>query len=141
MSDLLALLGGEWAPAPPPSPQPLCTSEDRLDATHGCPACGRAPTVWSEAYGGYLDGMGRFTRCSYCAGCIGTGRTALRDPWTDELVAWNGAPCISCQGTGYNHHRWDCDGQHGHLEPRGPQRVEAFGVTFDGRSFVVGEVA
>lgn len=133
MSDLLEALGGEWA-----APIEKCSAEDRLSATHGCRSCGRAPTTWLDGWG-YVDGMGRTTRCGYCASCIGTGRTALRDPWTDALLAWHGAPCLYCQGSGYLYHRWDCAGGHGHLEPQPSRPVEFFGVTFDGRTFVPGE--
>ena len=66
VADLLDLLGDEWKVIAPVS----CTAEDRLSATHGCRACGRAPSTWSEAYGCYLDGMGRPTRCGYCNSCV-----------------------------------------------------------------------
>lgn len=135
MSDLLALLGDEWAPAKA-TPAEKCSSEDRLDATHGCRSCGRAPTKWSDYLGGYIDGMGRLTRCSYCASCVGSGRTSVRDPWTDELLAWNGAPCLYCGGTGWLSHAWDCSTFHHehHMRIREPEPATVWGVTFDGRT-------
>ena len=104
MSDLLALLGAEWAPQAPP-----CSVDDRLSALHGCPSCMRAPTHWDEVTGAYLDGMGRPTHCGYCYSCVGSGRTSIRDPWTDELLDYAGAPCPYCAGTGWLSHGWDCD--------------------------------
>jgi len=143
MSDLLALLGGEWAPAAPRPAVPKCSAEDRLNATHGCRACGRAPLTWSDAYGAYLDGMGRPTRCGYCASCIGSGRTSVRDPWTDELLDYRGAPCRACAGTGWLSHAWDCGPerhQH-HMTIRTPEPVRVWGVTYDGRTVIPGESA
>lgn len=144
MSDLLDLLGDEWAlpEAPePPAPRWSCKCPDREDVTHGCRESGRTPSRWSDVLGGYVDGMGRPVGCSYCFSCVSTGRTSLRDPWTDALVEWAGAPCLYCDGTGYDHHRWDCDGNHGHLQPWPRlERIEHFGVTWDGRTFVAGEV-
>ena len=100
--DLLELLGDDWAPPAPP-----CSAGDRLDATHGCRHCGRAPRRWSEAYGAYIDGMGRITKCGHCPSCGGSGWTLLRDPWTDMPVSnWWEVPCQRCYG-GYSYHAWD----------------------------------
>lgn len=131
MPDLLDLLGTEWAPVVP------CTSDDRLNATHGCRSCGRAPLKWSEVHGNYIDGMGRITRCSYCHSCIGSGRTSIRDAWTDQLLDRYGAPCRSCEGTGWTSHAWACGEDIGHpdgwtIKPWAPATV--WGVTFDGRT-------
>ena len=131
MSDLLDLLGVEWAPPAPP-----CSADDRLDVTHGCRSCGRPPTRWDDVTGAYLDGMGRPTRCNYCHSCVGSGRTSIRDPWTDELLAYDGAPCRYCAGTGWLVHAWDCDPA---CHARAKQVHEwapatCWGVTFDGRT-------
>jgi hypothetical protein len=132
MTDLLSMLGDEWAP---PAPVVACSSEDRLDATHGCRSCGRAPTTWSEVHGCYLDGMGRRTRCNYCPSCVGSGRTSVRDPWTDKLLDWRGAPCRYCEG-GWTSHAWDCSPEWHErgmvIHPLEPATV--WGVTFDGRT-------
>lgn len=160
--DLLDLLGGEWATPDPVAsdagdeqegsePDPAVATgrcshpyDERVSVTHGCPESGRAPLEWNDVAGTYIDGMGRATRCSYCPSCVGTGRTVLRDPWTDELVAGGHAvaPCVLCFGTGYLRHAWDCgpDRDHAHLTPR-PQAqiVPAFGITVDRRTFVAGE--
>ena len=67
---------------------------EKHGATHGCPECGIAPSPWNEAYGAYMDGMGRFSRCGSCASCAGSGWTLLRDPWTGEPVSsWHEVPC------------------------------------------------
>lgn len=156
MSDLLDLLGGEWAtPSPvtldsdehePDSAAGRCphSYDERMSVTHGCPESGRAPLTWDDVAGTYLDGMGRATRCSYCPSCVGTGRTVLRDPWTDKLVADGSmaAPCALCFGTGYLRHAWDCgpDRDHKHLTPRPQaQTIPEFGVTVDRRTFTAGE--
>jgi len=133
MSDLLDLLGDEWAA---PAPVEACTHEDRLDATHGCRACGRAPLKWSDAYGTYLDGMGRIARCGHCPSCVGSGRTSVRDPWTGKLLDWRGAPCLYCGGTGWTHHAWDCgpEWHRAHMRIQEPEPATVFGVTFDGRT-------
>jgi len=146
MSDLLALLGGEWAApdvdeeaVPVAPPRWSCSHKgERENATHGCPESGRAPTTWSEALGGYVDGMGRLTRCASCSSCSGTGWTLLRDPWTDAPLTWWGAPCLYCTA-GWSHHAWDCAG-HDDEYRREPRTVEAWGVTSDGRTFLPGEV-
>jgi len=143
--DLLELLGDEWALPDVDAPSTsrwLCNHKDRDTATHGCPESGRAPLTWSDAYGMYLDGMGRIARCGYCVSCVGTGRTSVRDPWTDELIDWRGAPCRYCRGTGWTHHSWDCDPARDHLHHmtvHEPEPATAFGVTFDGRTVVPGE--
>lgn len=111
---------------------------ERENATHGCPESGRAPTTWSEAHGGYVDGMGRLDRCGYCASCAGTGWTVLRDPWTDQLVDWWAVPCLYCYA-GWLYHSWRCEG-HDDAHKRKPRTVEHWGVTFDGRTFLPGEV-
>ncbi|WP_156760010.1 hypothetical protein [Microbacterium karelineae] len=112
-SDLLDLLGGEWADLgktedktlpPAPDQECTCSRDDRSRVTHGCRALGIAPTRWDEVFGGYVDGMGRPVGCAYCFSCMSSGRTALRDPWTDALLDWRGAPCAQCWGTGYHHH-------------------------------------
>jgi hypothetical protein len=135
MTDLLSLLGDGWAPKPVVVP---CSSDDRLDATHGCRSCGRAPTTWSDVHGGYIDGMGRLTRCGYCASCVGSGRTSVRDPWSDELLDWRGAPCRYCAGTGWTSHAWDCGPTHhqAHMTIRVSGPVSVWGVTFDGRTVI-----
>jgi hypothetical protein len=138
MTDLLALLGDEWAVRKPEAAKLVeeCTGKDRRDVSHGCRACGRAPLTWSDAYGTYLDGMGRPTRCNYCRSCVGSGRTAVRDPWTDELLAWNGAPCLYCAGTGWTGHAWNCDQlwHHDHMTIHEWYPATVYGVTFDGRT-------
>jgi hypothetical protein len=142
MTDLLALLGDEWAPRAAPVAVAECSHEDRLDATHGCRSCGRAPTTWSEVLGSYIDGMGRITRCGYCTSCVGSGRTSVRDPWTDELLDWAGAPCRRCAGTGWTEHAWDCGPDH-HRHHMGVHELApatVWGVTFDGRTVFPGDL-
>ena len=115
---------------------------ERENATHGCPESGRAPLTWSEVYGAYIDGMGRITRCNYYPSCVSSGRTSVRDPWTDELLDWRGAPCRFCDGTGWTSHAWDCSEEHhrAHMKIREWEPVTVWGVTFDGRT-VFPEVA
>ncbi|NYE20522.1 hypothetical protein [Microbacterium immunditiarum] len=146
MSDLLELLGDEWtlpdvAEIVPEARRWSCKHPDRDTATHGCRESGRAPLTWSDVYGAYVDGMGRIARCGYCVSCIGSGRTSVRDPWTDELVDYRGAPCRMCSGTGWTEHAWDCnpDWHRHHMTIRVPEPATAFGVTFDGRTVVPGE--
>ncbi|GAA3948838.1 hypothetical protein [Microbacterium soli] len=147
MSDLLDLLGDEWAL--PDEDAPIsrgCKHPDRDLVTHGCRESGRAPREWRDVgAGGYVDGMGRWTACMYCSSCIGTGRTSIRDPWTDELLDWAGANCLYCRGTGFIYHAYDCaasgfhERNHSMWRIREPIPAAAFGVTFDGRTLVPGE--
>ena len=153
--DLLDLLGAEWAGLGTPAAEPdedvfgsvaaarcSCSRDARTAVTLGCRESGLAPMHWDDAFGGYVDGMGRPRGCAYCHSCIGTGRTSLRDPWTGDLVDWAGAPCRACMGTGYHHHGIDCAGEHGHLEPwEQLQVIAAFGVTAHGETFAAGEAA
>lgn len=145
MSDLLALLGDEWAlpevdeesgVAVKPSRWACSHKGERENATHGCRESGIAPTTWSDYLGGYIDGMGRLTRCSYCYSCVGSGRTAVRDPWTDALLDWNGAPCRYCEGTGWTNHAWDCTEEThlAHMTIKTWRPATVWGVTFDGRT-------
>jgi hypothetical protein len=145
MSDLLALLGDEWTIPEvdeesgvrvKPSRWSCSHKGERESATHGCPESGRAPTTWSDVLGGYIDGMGRLTRCSSCNSCIGSGRTSVRDPWTDELLDWKGAPCRFCDGTGWTNHAHDCDPEwHTRvLRIHDWEPATVWGVTFDGRT-------
>lgn len=142
---LLDVFGGEWADPKPVEPKPAkvsrwsCKHEDRDSALHGCPESGRAPLHWSDAYGAYLDGMGRYARCAHCASCGGTGWSLLRDPWTDAPLAWWGAPCLYCSA-GWLHHSWRCEGHGDDSARREPRTVEHWGVTHDGRTFLPGEV-
>lgn len=142
MSDLLDLLGDEWA-APVEDEAPTgrwsCSHKgERENVTHGCRESGRVPTKWSEALLAYVDGMGRITTCGYCHSCIGSGRTSVRDPWTDELLDWKGAPCRSCAGTGWTEHAWDCGLDDWHERTgwtiKEPAPATVWGVTFDGRT-------
>lgn len=145
MSDLLALLGDEWALPDEDAPTARgCTHKDRDNVTHGCRESGRTPTRWSDVgAAGYVDGMGRRVSCSYCFGCIGSGRTSIRDPWTDELIDWSGAPCPACHGTGWTSHAWDCDGtrphHHSHMTVKEQAPATAFGVLYNGRIVLPGE--
>lgn len=142
MSDLLDLLGDEWAlPAEPAPAARGCKHKDRDNVTHGCRESGRTPSSWSDVAGGYVDGMGRRASCSYCPSCIGSGRTSIRDPWTDALIESHGAPCPGCHGTGWIGHKWDCDpAWHAeHWPVRIPEPATAFGVLFDGSIVIAGE--
>lgn len=133
--DLLELLGDDWAPPAPP-----CSAGDRLDATHGCRHCGRAPRRWSEAYGAYIDGMGRITKCGHCPSCGGSGWTLLRDPWTDMPVSnWWEVPCQWCYG-GYSYHAWDCAGHPDEAYKLEPRTVTAWGIGSRRVTYLPGEV-
>lgn len=145
MSDLLDLLGDEWAlPAEDAPTAGGCKHSDRDRATHGCRESGRVPRTWSDVGpGGYVDGMGRHTQCSYCAACVGSGRVHIRDPWTDQIIPRSAANCVYCAGTGWLSHAWDCDGswhERAHWTIREPVPANAFGVAFPGRTVIPGEL-
>lgn len=111
---------------------------EKYGAAHGCAECGIAPAPWSEAYHGYVDGMGRLTRCSSCGSCAGSGWTLLRDPWTDKPVSsWHEVPCMYCYG-GWTAHRWNCTG-HDDAHRLEPHTVTVYGVASRGRVFFPGE--
>lgn len=152
MSDLLSMLGDEWAlpDADEPSDH-RCTHPDRANVTHGCRESGRVPLHWSDVGdAGYVDGMGRRTRCNYCSACVGSGRVMIRDPWTDMPVPspipghWHAsASCLYCGGTGWIGHAWDCDGAwHAKSFPiKEPLPAEAFGIAYPRRTVIPGELA
>ena len=144
---LLEALGGEWA-APvslpvltvPSTARPVWVRHvEKFGATHGCAECGLPPAEWSDALGGYVDGMGRLTRCGYCPSCAGTGWTLLRDPWTGAPVSsWHEVPCGYCYG-GWHSHRWDCTG-HDDADRREPHTVTVYGTDSRGRVYFPGDV-
>ena len=146
MSDLLDLLGGEWAAPPaavfkvPSTAKPTWVRHiEKHGGNHGCSECGLAPTTWSEAYGAYIDGMGRISKCGYCPSCAGTGWTLLRDPWTGRPASsWHEVPCLYCYG-GWRSHAWDCTG-HDDDYNRQPNTVTTYGTTADGRIYFPGDV-
>lgn len=136
-----------------PAAQPLATWKlepttkvtirhiEKFGAAHGCAECGIAPAPWSDAYLGYMDGMGRLTRCSYCPSCAGSGWTLLRDPWTDAPVSsWHEVPCSYCYG-GWSAHAWNCSGHPDEGTYRvDPYRVTVYGTDSHGRVYFPGEI-
>lgn len=148
MADLLDMLGGEWVLPDEDDAPRTCKHPDRANVTHGCRESGRVPLTWSDVGApGYVDGMGRPTSCGYCFSCMGSGRTAIRDPWTDALIDWQGANCLYCRGTGFMTHAHDCaernfhELNNGQWRVREPIRATGFGITFDRRTVVPGEYA
>lgn len=145
MSDLLDLLGDEWALPDEDEPTARgCKHRDRDLVTHGCRESGRVPSVWSDiGAAGYVDGMGRPTKCSYCSACIGSGRVHIRDAWTDQIIPRSAANCVYCDGTGWHGHAWDCDGTwHAWALPvHEPIPATSFGIAFPRRTVIPGEYA